>query len=320
MVGSSAKDRASWPDCCPLSSPSRPYFTAPRCRSAFVDHLLSVALLPLSCPARRTPSRPCTTPRLMQRPTEAHTVSALTLLLLVLLSVYHIVTNILTLFLVGDLSADSRKDSSHESAAPTLLQQDQRQHRLAARRQATAQSGTVHATSKIKTSAGVSTIAQPLTGEVFGAAPQPAVAKQTHAVFKDKPNPEQRPSPLTTPPDLPSPAHLGSTKGKSLPADGKQSTAHSNPSDSAAKSNPPHRAETKPESTEKQPTPQSSLTKSSTSPQPQQPTPAPASAPRSQASSPSPSPMPSGWIEVHTVVAPCYYIFCISNSEMYMYA
>ena len=134
---------------------------------------------------------------------------------------YHIVTNILTLFLAGDLSADSRKDSSHESPAPTLLQQDQRQHRLAARRQATAQAGTVHATSKIKTSAGVSAIAQPLSGEVFGAAPQPAVAKQTHAVFKDKPNPEQRPSPLTTPPDLPSPTHLGSTKGMSLPVDGK---------------------------------------------------------------------------------------------------
>lgn len=68
--------------------------------------------------------------------------------------------------------------SQHD--AEQLLQQDQRQHRLAARRHAAAHSAT-HVTSKIRPNTAA--VAQAPAVEVFGAAPPPAEALHTHSVL-----------------------------------------------------------------------------------------------------------------------------------------
>jgi hypothetical protein len=94
------------------------------------------------------------------------------------------------------MCAEKTSHSPHDTG-DSILQQDQRQHRLAARRQATAHSG--HSASHIRAAA----VSQTPVADAFGAAPAPAPAVQSHAVFaptassgSGTPSPSPQPQPV----------------------------------------------------------------------------------------------------------------------------
>jgi hypothetical protein len=179
----------------------------------------------------------------------------------------------------------------------SLLQQDQRQARLAARRQATAQTGGGHVTSKIKTSSNVQAVAQAPDADAFSAAPRPAAPVVSHAVY-------------TTPTDLPTaaPAHAMSTH--SAPSAATSVVAPPSADGGSTKLNPKSR---RTEGVEDG----TSHTREAQTPsplaQPATPTVARSGKARVSAASTRPSeeappaaaaPMPSGWVEVSSSLCP----------------
>lgn len=182
---------------------------------------------------------------------------------------------------LSSLDATPHSHSSHgaEGTQDDLLQQDQRQHRVAARRG----HGHGHATSKIKATGPI--LAQSHTLDAFGAAPQPAAAVHTHAVFTSN-------TPTSLPHDIP---HAHSAKSD---APVSSATSHKDP---------------QAEPTFSPRTPGESRHKKTAAP-PQQETqghsPSPAKREEEQPVSRDISPvntMPSGWIEVRTSPSEVYY-------------
>lgn len=175
---------------------------------------------------------------------------------------------------LSSLDATPHSHSSHGVEGPLddLLQQDQRQHRVAARRGL----GHGHATSKIKATGPI--LAQSHTPDAFGAAPQPAAAVQTHAVFTSSAS-------TSLPNEVPH-AHSASHKSE---APGSHPSSHKEPPAAEPVISP----RTPGESRHK---------KSPTSQQPQAQSPSPTKRedeqPQSAGSISPASPMPSGWIEV----------------------
>uniref|UniRef100_A0A7S3GPU5 WW domain-containing protein n=1 Tax=Spumella elongata TaxID=89044 RepID=A0A7S3GPU5_9STRA len=168
-----------------------------------------------------------------------------------------------------------------------ILQQDSRQHRLAARRQAAQGHGHGNTTSKIKASGPI--LAPSHTPDVFGAAPLPAEALQTHAVFTS--------APTHLPSDLP------------VRNNASQKTSKDDISSQASHSMPAAHSKAVPEPTESSPrTPGQSKNKQAEQVPVQR-----TSYVEELIPSPVASPMPSGWIEVETDDGGVYYYHSVTR-------
>jgi hypothetical protein len=190
----------------------------------------------------------------------------------------------LTMFFAG-IGAGNGKPQAGE--ADSLLQQDQRQARLAARRQATAQAGGGHVTSKIKTSSSVQAVAQAPNADAFSAAPRPAAAVVSHAVYTTPADlPAATPAPVKPDPGAPG---IPPTAVPASPAVSRSAQEHA-PSRSA-KSMPSAASDTRGAQTPS-PSTQPPVVSSPRS------TNARAAAAHTEQSPPAAAPMPSGWVEV----------------------
>lgn len=153
-----------------------------------------------------------------------------------------------------------------------LLQQDQRQHRVAARRGL----GHGHATSKIKASGPI--LSQSHTPDMFGAAPLPAAAVHSHAVYSS--------TPTALPSEVPHAQSTSQKSGVSGEPSPMQSTQNISLKTSAAETNLPTHSHKQAPPTQQQ----------AHSPSPTK---------REEEASPIPGSMPSGWIEVNLTINCC---------------